>query len=82
MLRTAREWGFTAGTIGAVKLPQSPIDDHARCFTIDEATRIIGESTPPWHALYATAAMTGLRFGELLGLKWDDVDLTRGVLSV
>ena len=25
---------------------------------------------------------TGLRRGELLGLKWDNVDLERGVLSI
>jgi integrase len=29
-------------------------------------------------ALYVLAATTGLRQGELLGLKWDDVDLERG----
>ena len=33
-------------------------------------------------ALYVTAAGTGLRQGELLGLRWQDVDLDRGELSV
>ena len=33
-------------------------------------------------ALYVLAVTTGLRQGELLGLKWEDVDLEAGKLSV
>jgi integrase len=33
-------------------------------------------------ALYVLALNTGMRQGELLALKWDDVDLERGVLRV
>jgi integrase len=33
-------------------------------------------------ALYVMALSTGLRQGELLGLKWDDVDLEAGTLQV
>ncbi len=33
-------------------------------------------------ALYVLAVTTGLRQGELLGLKWDDVDLGAGMLQV
>ena len=33
-------------------------------------------------ALYVTAVHTGLRQGELLGLRWTDVDLEAGKLSV
>ena len=37
---------------------------------------------PTEHALYLTAAMTGLRQGELLALRWQDVDWTAGVVRV
>jgi integrase len=33
-------------------------------------------------ALYVLAVTTGLRQGELLGLKWDDVDMEAGTLQV
>lgn len=36
----------------------------------------------PDHALYVTAAYTGMRQGELLGLRWEDVDLRRATLTV
>lgn len=35
-----------------------------------------------FEALYVLAISTGLRRGELLGLRWDDVDLERGTLRV
>jgi integrase len=33
-------------------------------------------------ALYVLALTTGMRQGELLGLKWDDLDLTRGTVQI
>jgi integrase len=35
-----------------------------------------------FEALYVLAIHSGLRQGELLGLKWTDVDLDAGTLSV
>jgi integrase len=35
-----------------------------------------------WRALYVLAITAGLREGELLGLRWDDVDLERELLQV
>ncbi|MDQ7849316.1 MAG: site-specific integrase [Armatimonadota bacterium] len=35
-----------------------------------------------YYPLYLTAVMTGMRAGELAGLRWQDVDLTYGVASV
>ncbi len=34
------------------------------------------------HAAFHLAAMTGMRRGEVLGLRWNDVDLERGQLAV
>ncbi|GAA4774935.1 site-specific integrase [Actinomycetospora chlora] len=35
-----------------------------------------------WYALYVTAATLGLRHGELLGLRWQDIDFERATLTV
>ena len=34
------------------------------------------------HGLFVTALHSGMRFGELLGLQWSEVDLKTGVISV
>lgn len=53
--------------------PLSP--DQAR--TLLEAAR--GERL---EALYALAVTTGMRQGEILGLKWEDLDLETGTLQI
>ena len=50
-------------------------EDRARAFL----ARIAADK---YHALYALVMGTGLRRGEILGLRWQDVDLARGVLTV
>jgi integrase len=37
---------------------------------------------PTYQALIATAAMTGAKRGELLGLRWEDIDWIRGAISI
>jgi len=36
----------------------------------------------PWHGFFAVALSTGMRLGELLGVRWQDIDLERGRLTV
>jgi integrase len=52
-------------------------EDEARAFL--ETAREAGDR---FEALYVLAISTGLRRGELLGLRWDDVDLERRMLRV
>ena len=40
------------------------------------------EADPLWHDFFYTACMTGLRRGELCGLRWEDFDETNGRLRV
>jgi integrase len=52
-------------------------EGEARTFLY--AARASGDRFEP---LYVLAITTGLRRGELLGLRWDDIDLERGTLRV
>ncbi len=47
-----------------------------------EVARLLKSSRNPWRTLYLVAVHTGLRRGELLALRWRDVDLAKGLLSV
>jgi integrase len=50
--------------------------------TFEEAERIVSAAAPEWRTFIITALKTGLRVGELLALKWEDVDLVAGQLVV
>jgi integrase len=50
--------------------------------TADEVQRLLDALPADLKPLYATAAYSGLRRGELRGLRWEDVDLASGVLHV
>jgi len=49
--------------------------------TTDQLRAFLGRGDP-WHPLWTVAAWTGMRQGELLGLRWQDVDLERASLVV
>lgn len=53
-----------------------------RLLTAEELGRLLDAANPRYRPLLATAAFTGLRLGELLGLRWRDVDFDAGVLHV
>ena len=50
--------------------------------TLKEAQSLLAAVAPKWKAPILTLAFTGLRAGELLGLRWKNVDLLRKRLSV
>lgn len=49
----------------------------------EQVQRLIAALTQdPYGTFYYLALTTGLRRGELAALRWSDIDLDRGVLSV
>lgn len=66
----------------AVKAPK-PIKKEIRPLSPEQANAFLeAASEDRFEALYVLAITAGLREGELLGLKWEDVDLEAGTLSV
>ena len=54
-----------------------------RFLTHEEVARLMEAAAGTWYApLFALALATGARRGELLALKWEDVDFARSTLSI
>ena len=67
-----------------VKAPR-PAPEEMRPLSESEARTFLdvaSEAGDRFEPLYVLAITTGLRRGELLGLRWDDADLERGTLRV
>lgn len=50
--------------------------------TFDESETLIECAEPEWRCMIAVGIKCGLRQGELLGLRWEDVDLKHGRIVV
>ncbi|NYF41487.1 site-specific integrase [Streptosporangium sandarakinum] len=69
----------------AAKLVKPPAvrREEARVLTIEEAKRLLSVIRDDrLEAFWICALTLGLRRGELLGLRWDDIDFTGGLLAV
>ena len=70
----------------AIKYPsvvEVDTDAEAPCFTPEQMAAIVAKArTAQMRAFFATAAGTGMRSGELCGLRIEDVDLDNGIISV
>ncbi|GAB4327399.1 MAG: site-specific integrase [Dehalococcoidia bacterium] len=87
VLRTALAWGERDGRVArnAARLSTPPHIERPemRVLSASEARQLVEAAQhDQWGALYVLALDTGLRQGELLGLRWDDVDLDTRTLRV
>jgi integrase len=84
MLKSARSWGYLAAEFRAadVRIPVERVRPVPRFFTAEQAAAILAAAKHPWRAVFAVAAMMGLRPGEVLALSLDDLDFERRVLHV
>jgi integrase len=82
MWNSARAWGYVTGDpFEGLVLPK-PRRAEARYFSADELQHILEAAEEPYRTFYWLAAETGMRAGELAGLRWEDVDVSEGVVSV
>ncbi|HWF37310.1 MAG TPA: tyrosine-type recombinase/integrase [Candidatus Acidoferrales bacterium] len=84
MLGTAAAWGYVAEAINRKKLtlPHHRERSQRRFFTVEEIRRIVAEASEPLSTICFLAASTGMREGELFGLKVDDIDFKSNVIHV
>jgi len=83
MLRVARKWKLIRELpeINLLKERKADFDfldfDEAEVFL-----RGAAQHRPQWHPYMVVAMRTGLRVGEMVALRWRDVDLERGRITV
>jgi len=84
MLDTAKDWGYTCEQIEVRKLalPKRGLKYEAPRFTLEQLRLILAAACNPWRTLFYILALNGLRAGEVLGLKWEDIDLDHGLIKV
>ena len=80
LLSTAVEWRLLA-VVPPIKWLRAPPGEFD-FLTFEEADRLIAGAEDEWRAMVTVALRTGLRHGELIGLRWVDVDLGAGRLVV
>jgi integrase len=81
--RARKVWGLRVNPAAEVERHTQRISGDVDAFSPEEVwalARAAGDERDA--AIYVTAALTGLRMGELRALKWRDVDFPRSVIRV
>ena len=82
-LKQAAEWGLVTQNVASLVHPPRPPRTPMRTLTATQASALLeAASDHRLAALFVLALHTGMRKGELLGLRWSDVDLEAGTLHV
>ena len=79
-LKTAIEWELIE-KIPKIKLLKVPPQSFDYLST-EETEEVLLKAEPFWYEVILVALMTGLRFGELIALRWSSVDFERKLLTV
>jgi len=83
VLGFAEEWGYIAeNPTPKTKLPRRAYKPQRFVLTPDEIRLLISSLREPVRSVVQLLVLTGLRVGELLALRWPNVDLEAGWLRV
>jgi integrase len=82
-LRRAERNGQAARNVAELAELPAGVTRKSRALTEAQVRALLAlKLSAWWRAFIVTAVMTGLRPGELLGLRWEDVDADAGVIRV
>jgi integrase len=77
------KWGLLARNVTDAVDPPRRQSPEMQVWSATDAARVLATSNgDALEALWHLALTTGMRRGEILGLRWSDVDLNAGTLSV
>lgn len=81
-LETALQEGLVVRNVAKLVVPPRYVPGERETWSADEVLRFLGEAAEDrLHAAWRLS-LYGLRRGEVLGLRWEDVDLDAGTLTV
>jgi integrase len=79
----AVRWGLLSRNVVALARPPRKVHVEVVALTVEEARALLAAAAGTrFEVLFVLALKTGMRRGELLALRWEDVDLDKGVLQV
>jgi integrase len=82
-LRDATKWGITARNVAELADPPKVKTREMACWSPEQTTAFLASTADDrMAALWHLAASTGMRRGEILGLRWSDVDLDAATLTI
>jgi integrase len=82
-LSDAVRWGLVPRNVAALVRPPRLVTKEMKVWSADDARRFLdGVSEDRLYAMWLLFVMTGMRRGEVLGLRWQDVDLAARRLAV
>jgi integrase len=82
-IRRAERDGKAARNVAALAEVPAGSRRQSRSMNLEQIQALLGLKLTTWWRAYLTCAlMCGLRPGELLGLRWEDVDFKTGVIRV
>jgi len=83
VLKQAERWGMVSRNVGSMVDAPRRTFPEITTWNLEQVNHFFAISDKhDFAALWRLALLTGMRRGELLGLKWEDLDLDRGTLAV
>lgn len=83
ILGTAEVWGYLEDNpVRKTRLPRRGCRPDRQVLSPEQLRQVLAKLPEPSKSLVWLLVLTGLRIGELLALRWQDVDLEAGVLRV